>query len=202
MPAMSDAEMSAPRPMLRGERVFLRAVEPAELVETTAQIGDVEIAHNAGFKLPFSRAAAERFAQKLTNMDDQSQVMFSIVPFGQEEAIGNLSFRDIDKVNGSAELAIVLYEPRWLGKGYGTDALNALLDFGFGELRLERIELRVFDYNARAMRSYLKAGFQEEAVLRRSRFHRGDHHDVHLMSILRDDWAALTRPKSWELAGS
>jgi RimJ/RimL family protein N-acetyltransferase len=105
----------------------------------------------------------------------------------------------VDKVNGSGIVGIFIGDRRYLGQGYGTDALNALVDLGFGELRLERIELEVFDYNARAMRSYEKSGFQTDAVLRRARFHRGAHHDVHLMSILRDDWLALPRKRSWEL---
>ena len=84
------------------------------------------------------------------------------------------------------------------GRGLGTDALNCLVDFGFGELRLERIYLHVFDYNARAQRSYEKAGFQTDAILRRSRFHRGEHHDVHLMSILRGDWLAMDRRRAWD----
>ncbi len=77
-------------------------------------------------------------------------------------------------------------------------ALNCLVDFGFGELRLERIYLHVFDYNARAQRSYEKAGFRTDAVLRRHRFHRGEHHDVHLMSILRGDWLAMDRRRAWD----
>ena len=83
--------------------------------------------------------------------------------------------------------------------GLATDALNALLDFGFGELRLERIALEVFDYNERAMASYRKAGFTEEVRRRRARFHRGEFHDVVVMAILRPDWLALARPRSWDL---
>ena len=86
----------------------------------------------------------------------------------------------------------------YIGRGYGTDAVNCVVDFGFGELRLERISLQVFDYNPRARRSYEKAGFSTDATLRHSRFHRGRHHDVHVMSILRDDWLALDRPRAWD----
>ena len=190
-----------PQPMLRGEKVWLRAVEPSELIEGAQQVSDAEIAHFAGFKMPLSRAGAEQFANEYLKQVGQSLFFFSIVPLGEETAIGNVSLRDVDRVNGSAELAILLAEPRVLGKGYGTDAVNTLLDFGFGELRLERIMLQVFDYNPRARRSYEKSGFKEEALLRRSRFHRGAHHDVHLMSIIRDDWLALPRKRSWDLAG-
>ena len=81
----------------------------------------------------------------------------------------------------------------------GTDAMNALLDFAFGELRLERVSLEVFDYNPRAIRSYEKAGYRVEVRRRRARFHRGAFHDVIGMAILRDDWLALDRARSWEL---
>jgi len=125
---------------------------------------------------------------------------YAICLLGSEESIGTVFLRNVDKVNGSGIVGIFIGDRRYLGQGYGTDALNALVDLGFGELRLERIELEVFDFNQRAIRSYEKAGFQTDAVLRRSRFHRGAHHDVHVMSILRDDWLGLSRPRSWELA--
>jgi RimJ/RimL family protein N-acetyltransferase len=38
-----------------------------------------------------------------------------------------------------------------------------------------------------------------EGTLRRAIFHRGRHHDVHVMAILRDEWDGLARPKAWEL---
>ena len=79
-----------------------------------------------------------------------------------------------------------------------TGSHRRICDFGFGQLRLERIALDVYAGNPRAKRSYEKAGFQTDAVLRRSRFHRGQHHDVHLMSILRDDWLALDRRRAWD----
>jgi RimJ/RimL family protein N-acetyltransferase len=84
------------------------------------------------------------------------------------------------------------------GQGLGTDGLNALLDFGFGQLRLERIWLEVYDFNERGRRSYEKCGFVLEGTQRRATFRRGAFHDVHLMAILRDEWAAIDRPRAWE----
>ena len=104
----------------------------------------------------------------------------------------------MDKENGCAEMAIGIVDRAFQGRGYGTDAVNCIVDFGFGELRLERIYLHVFDYNRRARRSYEKAGFQLEATLRHARFHHGEFHDVHLMSILREEWQATERPRAWD----
>ena len=77
--------------------------------------------------------------------------------------------------------------------------MEALVDFGFGEIRLERIRLRVYDYNVRARRSYDKVGFVLEGTERHATFRQGAYHDDHIMSMLRDEWQALERPRSWEL---
>jgi RimJ/RimL family protein N-acetyltransferase len=189
-----------PRPMLRGERVWLRPLEPSDIADDQVAVSDVEVGHFLGVKSPQSRASAERFATEVLAQVGETGFPYAICLLGEETSIGTVFLRSVDKVNGSGIVGIFIGDRRYLGKGYGTDALNALVDFGFGELRLERIELEVFDYNTRAIRSYQKAGFQTDAVLRHSRYHRGQHHDVHLMSILRDDWLALPRKRSWELA--
>jgi RimJ/RimL family protein N-acetyltransferase len=198
---MTDAEAPAPRPMLRGERVWLRPTEPSDIIGNSALAGDAEVGHFLGAKTPNSRAWAERFSTELLGQAGETSYQYAICLIGQEEGIGSVSLHHVDKVNGSGVVGIFIGDRRYLSQGYGTDALNVLVDFGFGELRLERIELEVFDYNLRAMRSYVKVGFQTDAVLRRARFHRGDHHDVHLMSILREDWLAQSRQRSWELSG-
>lgn len=191
-----------PRPMLRGERVWLRPVEPEDIVANSATAGDAEVGHFLGVKTPQSKASAERFATEILKFVGETGYPYAICLLEGDLTIGTCFLRDVDKVNGSGVVGIFLGDRRYLGQGYGTDALNALVDFGFGELRLERIELQVFDFNVRAIKSYVKAGFKTDAILRHARFHRGAHHDVHIMSILRDDWLALPRKRSWELAGA
>ncbi|MEX0709617.1 MAG: GNAT family protein [Chloroflexota bacterium] len=199
---MADQEIPAPRPMIRGELVWLRPTEPSDIVSDSSYAGDAEVGHFLGAKTPMSKAGAERFSAEIFSQNPMNPngYGYAICLLGTEQSIGTIFLRNVDKVNGSGIVGIFIGDRRYLGKGYGTDALNALCDFGFGEMRLERIELEVFDYNLRAMRSYEKAGFQTDAVLRHARFHRGSHHDVHLMSILRDDWLALPRKRSWELS--
>ena len=200
MPAMSDPEASRPKPMLRGERVWLSATEKEDVVADAAWLSDGEIGHLLGVKAPISRDGATRFAEEFMAQVGKTLHPFSISLLADDRRIGGASLRDHDRENGSAEVAIFITDPGLLGQGLGTDALNCLVDFGFGELRLERIWLQVFDYNERAQRSYEKAGFKTDATLRNARFHHGVHHDVHLMSILRADWLALERRRAWDPA--
>lgn len=76
-------------------------------------------------------------------------------------------------------------EKTWLR---AIDALNALLDFGFNHLSLERIYLVVRAGNKGAVRSYEKAGMAVEGTLRKSTRYHGELVDDLMMSILRDEW--------------
>ncbi len=182
---------------MRGRLVWLRPLEKADLA--TADFDHVEFAHYAGFRTARGSDQDARWFEELLPQLGESVFQFVICRLGSREAIGGCGLRDLDRENGSAEASIFLDPGNW-GRGLGTDAMAALVDFGFGELRLERIYLHVFDYNPRAIRSYEKVGFVREATLRRAQFHRGEHHDVILMAILRDEWLALERPRSWDYA--
>jgi RimJ/RimL family protein N-acetyltransferase len=187
--------------MLRGELVYLTASEPEQVIERAQMISDSDVGHHLGIKSPLSRDAAERFAKEMLAQVGKTLFAFNIVRIEDDRLVGAVDLRDIDRENGSAEVAIFVGDPSLLGHGLGTDAMRCALDFGFGEQRLERIQLHVFDYNTRAKRSYEKAGFSTDAVLRHARFHRGSHHDVLVMSILRDEWLAQDRRRAWDPPG-
>jgi len=188
--------------MLRGERVWLDGTEKEDVIADGGWLSDAEIGHQLGVKSPISRDAATRFAEEYMAQVGKTIFPFNIRLLADDRRIGGATLRGVDRQNGSAEVAIFIGDRRLLGQGLGTDALNCLVDFGFGELRLERIYLHVFDYNQRARRSYEKAGFQLDATLRHARFHHGVHHDVYNMSMLRADWENLERRRAWEPAPS
>jgi RimJ/RimL family protein N-acetyltransferase len=185
-------------PMLRGERVWLRAAEKADFVDDAPAVSDAETGHFLGLKHPVSAEGGEQFAQKMLSQQGTSVYSFAICLLADDRRIGNITLRNVDRENGAAEMSIVIVDKAAQGQGLGTDALNCLVDFAFGELRLERVYLHVFDYNPRAKRSYEKAGFETDAILRNARFHHGRHHDVHLMSIVRGDWLAIDRRRAWD----
>jgi RimJ/RimL family protein N-acetyltransferase len=196
--ALEPEAIAESLPMLRGEHVWLRAAEKADFVGDAPAVSDAETGHFLGLKMPVSPEGGEQFAQHKIFAQGQSVYSFAICLLADDRRIGNTTLRNVDRENGSAEMSIVITDKAYQGRGFGTDALNCLVDFAFGEIRLERVYLHVFDFNLRAKRSYEKAGFQTDAVLRHARFHRGQHHDVHLMSILRGDWLAIDRRRAWD----
>ena len=101
--------------------------------------------------------------------------------------VGTVYLRDIDRTHRKAEYGIFIGESQALGKGYGTEAARLMTEFGFSELHLHKIYLQVFAENERARRSYRKAGFSEEAVLRDEVFARGAFHDMVRMAVFEEN---------------
>jgi RimJ/RimL family protein N-acetyltransferase len=187
-------------PMLRGERVYLRPAERADLPSFVRWLSDAETARNLSVRSPLSMPLEEQWYEKMLTTHGKSQYHFVICLVGDGRPIGTIGFHHVDYENGGAEFGVAIGEKGEWNKGYGTDAVNALCDFGFGALRLERIELEVHADNPRARRAYEKAGFVFEGALQHAHFNEGEHVDLQRMALLRDEWLALPRRRGWEYA--
>jgi RimJ/RimL family protein N-acetyltransferase len=197
---MSDTA-PRPQPIIRGERVYLRPSERSDLATFVRWFSDSETLSFLGMRAPMGEALEEQWFNRMLEMHGKDAYHFVICLLTDDRPIGTSGLFHIDQLNGSAGIGISIGEKSLWSQGLGTDAMFALLDFGFGELRLERMWLEVYDFNKRAQRSYDKSGFVLEGVERHAIFRRGRYVDVLLMSILRDEWAAQQRKRSWEYTG-
>lgn len=193
---MSD-NPARPLPMIRGERVFLRPGERADIPLFVRWLNDAETTSFLSMRAPMSIVMEEQWFDRMLARQGKDAFHF-VICLLDGTPIGTLGLFEIDYVNGSAGIGISIGEKRLWGQGLGTDAMFAVLDFGFGQLRLERLWLEVYDYNGRARRSYDKCGFTLEGVERHAIYKFGRYVDVQLMSILADEWAAQPRKRSWE----
>lgn len=89
---------------------------------------------------------------------------------------------------GNGWVGIGIGERDCWGRGYGTDAMKVLLRYAFTEINLHRVSLGVFDYNARAIKSYEKAGFVLEGRMREAMHRDRKYWDILFMGVLRDEW--------------
>jgi [ribosomal protein S5]-alanine N-acetyltransferase len=102
--------------------------------------------------------------------------------------IGWIDLKNIDSLNKHAELGITIGDKNDWGKGYGIAAMNEMLKFGFQELGLNKIWLRVEVDNEKAISSYKRAGYVEEGILRQDRLRKGTYVDRLRMSILKEEF--------------
>lgn len=182
--------MTNAEPVIRGRRTYLRPAERGDIPAFVRWFNDYGTTRFLGGRAPMGVALEERWFEGVLERHGTSDWFFVICRLGDERPVGNIGLHELDLTNGSAAVGITIGEPDEQGRGLGTDALEALLDFGFGRLRLERMWLDVYDFNERAMASYRKAGFQHEGVARHGAYRDGRFVDVVSMAILRYEWVA------------
>ncbi len=140
------------RPIIRGEKVYLRPPERADVPLFVAWFNDANVLRHLDMRAPMSVAMEEGWFDRMLGTEGKTNYHFVICLIADGRPIGTAGLHDIQERTGKAEFGIAIGETDEWGKGYGTDALNAICDFGFGELRLERIELRVYAENERGRR--------------------------------------------------
>jgi len=179
--------------------VYLRPTERDDVPTFVRWFNDADVLRNLAMFAPMSDAAEAAWFDRMLAAQGSTDYHFVICLLADDRAIGTIGLHDISWKDGTADFGIAIGEKGEWNKGYGTDALRAISDFGFGALRLERIGLFVYEGNDGARRAYEKAGFVHEGTLRRAHLARGEHHDVHVMSLLRSEWMEQSRRRGWEL---
>lgn len=189
------------RQSVRGELVYLRPLEPGDAETVHRWYEDGDFRRLMG-DLPLSLAARRAgYARSAEDFDPTTTDVFRFIICRLEDGlpIGRTDLFAIDRTNGSAAFGIGIGDRTARGHGYGSDAVNALVDFAFGELRLERVWLSTDAENRVAQATYRRCGFVEEARRRRAFMDRGRSIDEVRMSLLRGEWEALPRRRSWQL---
>jgi [ribosomal protein S5]-alanine N-acetyltransferase len=90
----------------------------------------------------------------------------------------------VNEDDNRARYAVGLFDPSVWSKGLGTEITQLILRYAFEELKLHRVDLRVLQYNKRAIRCYEKCGFVQEGVEREGALIEGKYETDVFMSIL------------------
>ena len=106
-----------------------------------------------------------------------------------DQYVGEVVFNEYDPNNLSVNYRIAIGKAGQ-NKGYGTEATKLMVDYGFEHLGLNRIELEVYDFNARARHVYTSCGFVPEGRRREALCIDGTFHDALLKAVIRKDWEA------------
>lgn len=174
--------------MLQGDKVRLRALEREDLPQICAFNNDVEVELAGGGDPPYPQSLARLQADFDAAAAKGGRDTTSFVIEADDHVIGHCALFHLDAVGQVAELGITIGDKEYWGKGYGRDAITALLGYGFRLLNLRRIWLKVYAGNARAIRAYRACGFVQEGRFRQHVWSNGRYDDVILMGVLREEW--------------
>ena len=185
---------------IRGRQVWLRALEASDVEVYRQAVNSEEVGTWAGYPWPHSGASIVNWFEDVKARHGQGEYWFAISPIGSEAFIGTVWLWNKGSRLDGLELSVFVTAEAGLGQGLGSDAIDAALDFVFGSYETERVWLTTEAHNARAQRAFEKSGFRVDGTIRHHFRRGGEWRDSSLMAIVREDWEALDRPRSWELA--
>jgi len=137
---------------------------------------------------PFSREETEGWIKMCITKTNGYEHKAIVTEEGKH--IGWIDLKNIDTLNKHAELGVAIGDKTYWGKGYGLSAMKEMLLWGFNELDLNKIWLRVEVDNAKAIKSYKRIGYVEEGILRQDRLRNGEFIDRLRMSILKHEFVS------------
>ena len=157
------------------------------------------------------------FADKTGNMDTESQRRYDYIDFplssmefgkriekylrgsafghdfmfvienNDKKAAGFIVTFDCDQRMGSFKYGLFLLE-EFKGKGYGSEAVKIMLNYYFNELRYNKVNVYIYDYNKPSIKFHEKLGFKKEGRLRQMAYSNGKYHDTIVYGMLKDEF--------------
>ncbi len=175
--------------MIQGKKVRFRAIEEKDLEYMVEWINDPDISNLVvGWTFPISMAEQREWFIK--SLNDQNNQRWIVETF-DGQPIGLTGLWEIDFHNRHALTALKIGSKNIWGKGYGADAIMALMTYAFFQVGLNRLWGEILPFNEGSYRAYVvKCGWKVEGILRQHIFRNGKFYDLIRVAILKDEFCA------------
>jgi ribosomal-protein-alanine N-acetyltransferase len=174
--------------LIETSRLILRKITPEVHRYVHSNFSDDDI--KTFFALTTEKAYAREMrtvAGGLTTFN-KSFLWFHMLDKASGDHIGWCGFHTWYTEHARAELGYGLYNDNYKEKGLMTEALKTVLEFGFGEMKLNRVEALIADYNIASIKLVEKFGFKKEGILRGHYFVDGVAEDSVIFGLLKSEY--------------
>ncbi|WP_121743718.1 GNAT family N-acetyltransferase [Natronorubrum halophilum] len=172
---------------LAGDRVDLRPIEEDDLEFLQREINDPRVWRAIGGSRPINRAQEQDFFENVVCDDDT----VNLLVVADSTPVGTIGFNSIEWESRRAEIGYWI-APAYHERGYGSDATERLVTYGFDQFGLHKLTARVFEFNEASQRLLESVGFTREGVHRDEAFVDGEYHDTYWYGVLEDEWRSET----------
>ncbi len=177
-------------PTLTTPRLHLRALVPADVPALFAIFSDLEVVRYWSAPPLTDLADAARLQAEIEALfQARTLLQWGIVRHGEGPVLGTCTLADIDTNHRRAAIGFALGRASW-GQGFAREAVQALVDFGFGELDLHRLAADADPRNHRSRAVLESVGFVHEGYQRECYLVGDEWQDAVMFGLLRRDWLA------------
>jgi RimJ/RimL family protein N-acetyltransferase len=174
--------------MLRGSKVGLRARHEDDIPILQSELYDDVATHSRSDNRPWRPIVpGSKDSMFVVDDKDQRHIPFSVVELDGGQLVGDAVLWEIDSHNRCAHIGLGLL-PSCRGKGYGTDVVGVLCQYGFTVRGLHRLQIETLSDNAAMLGAAERNGFAREGVRRSACWVMGEFLDEVVLGLLVQDW--------------
>lgn len=175
-------------PKLETERLILREILPSDYQAIYAIRSDYEVTR---YNIGGAYTSVEQAKRLIISMQDEfhieTAIRWGISLKADERVIGMVGYNYWNLTDHRGSVGFDLLQSQWR-KGIMSEALEAVIRFGFEEMNLNRIEADASIYNKASMAILGKMGFMQEGIQREQYYEDNAYHDLVLFALLKREW--------------
>jgi RimJ/RimL family protein N-acetyltransferase len=170
--------------MIRGEKITLRTVREIDLDELFALVNDFQ---NRGEFLTGELLSEVDFKNQFRKHgfwgEDEGFLLICV----EKKIVGRIGYSRTMPYFNALEVWYAIFDPADRNKGYTTEAVSLMVKYLFSTRKINRLQLVADAMNGASKRVAEKCGFKYEGTARKALFNLGEHRDMDIFSILRDE---------------
>ena len=182
-----------PFPVLETNRLQLRSLGPQDAGRLFAIRSNDFVIKYLGRPKPEQIGEIEELIEKIRlDYENSVGIAWAITAKDTGLLIGTVGFWRIDRQNHRAEIGY-LFHPDFWGQGLASEALLAVVPFGFNQLRFHSVEANVDPLNEASKRLLQRFGFVQEGYFRENYYFDGRFLDSAIFSLLAKEYRGIGR---------
>lgn len=171
---------------LKGQHVYLRALEPEDLEFVYALENDLSVWEVSQTQTPYSKFLIHQYLENAyQDIYQAKQLRLAICKNDTFAAIGLIDLFDFDPKNNRAGIGIVIQETAVRNQGFGSQALELLIHYAFEHLGLHQLFANIATSNAASIKLFTTFGFQLVGIKKDWNFSQGVYTDEALYQLIR-----------------
>lgn len=182
-------------PFLKGDKIYLSPLTKEDISdEYISWLNDSEVCRdNSHATFPNTYARTLSYLESVEK--SKNDIVFAVRWIKNDVHIGNISVQNINWINRSAEIAIIIGDKKYWNKGVGSEAYKLLIEYSFQTLNLNRLSSGQTITNKGMISVCEKNGMKKEGLQREALYKNGEYIDAVVYSVLLKDYRKKVKSK-------
>jgi diamine N-acetyltransferase len=170
---------------LKGETLYLRALEPEDLDFLYHIENDEMIWEISNTQTPYSKFLIRQYLENAQqDIYEAKQLRLAICLHHTNQAIGLIDLFDFDIKNKRAGIGIIIQEPTNRHNGFGKEALGLLIHYAFKQLQLHQLFANIAVHNEASLKLFATFGFQKIGIKKDWIYSNGNYTDEAVFQLI------------------